>query len=81
MAGRAAGNINFWSLVILLAWWRVNRSCAPCSAECRPKSVFTMIGNREIITQTTIREVGPVPNQKEMSGTMARMGMAWRVTM
>jgi hypothetical protein len=40
-----------------------------------------MIGKREMITQTMIRDRCPVPHQNEMSGTIARIGIAWRVTM
>ena len=40
-----------------------------------------MIGNSEMITQTTTRDVWPVPHQNEISGTMARIGMAWSITM
>ena len=39
-----------------LACCSVNRSCIPRSADCRPNSVFTMIGNSEMITQTMIRD-------------------------
>ena len=31
----------------------------PRSADCSPNSVFTMIGNSEMITQTITRDVWP----------------------
>ena len=39
-----------------------------------------MIGKRAMITHTTTRETCPVPNQNEISGTMARIGIACSVT-
>ena len=55
----------------------VNRSCWLASAESRPNSVFDTIGKIEMITQTRIREPNPKPKMLPMSGTMARIGMAW----
>ena len=81
IAGSAAGNISLLSRVQRLACSSVNRSCMPRSADCSPNSVFTMIGNIEMITQTMTRDVWPVPNQNEISGTMARIGIAWSITM
>ena len=40
-----------------------------------------MIGNTAISTHTTTRDVCPVPNQIEISGTSARIGMACSITM
>ena len=62
--------------------WRacsVNRSCIPGSADCRPNSVFTMIGKIEMITHTMTRDLMPYPNQKPISGTIARIGIACSV--
>ena len=59
IAGSAAGNISFRRRVYRLAWWSVNRSCMPRSADCKPNSVFTMIGKIEMITQTNTRDFMP----------------------
>ena len=39
-----------------------------------------MIGNSEMITHTITLELSPVPNQNAISGTMARIGIAWSIT-
>ena len=40
-----------------------------------------MIGNSEMITQTISRPWVAVPNQNPISGAIARIGIAWSVTM
>ena len=55
----------------------VNRSCWLGSAESRPNSVLDTIGKIEMITHTRTREPNPKPKMLPMSGTMARIGMAW----
>ena len=81
IAGSAAGNISFVSRVQRLACSSVNRSCMPRSADCSPNSVLRMIGKIEMITQTMTRDVWLVPNQNEISGVRARIGIACSATM
>ena len=59
IAGSAHGNMSLRSRVVRLAWCNVNRSCIPRSADCRPNSVFTMIGKIEMITHTNTRDFMP----------------------
>ena len=82
IAGRAAGNISLRSRVqpagvvqreqVVHRRGRRTAARTACSA---------MIGNSEMITQTITRDAGPVPNQNEISGTSARIGIACSITM